>query len=292
VRDLVLQVHCVLTHQEACTDSAAADCDGDGALDLDDVLCCARHLLDLLPCDGCPIDSATMRPDQDVNVSFGATVKTSGGIDVPLRIGAPEHFGAAKLNLHVPFEKYDVVGVDAGLDAPAWLALHDVADGQLVLGLVRTQLYIGTAASLGDLNVTLHLALKPGQTSGGEISATSGQFSGPDGVLLRENLGQPTLNLGGPLRVALSEGRPNPFSSSAELVLNLDHTADVDAKVYDLAGRVVTTIAHGRMAAGDQVLRWDGRGADGTPAGGGVYFVRVRVEGNTVARKLVFMRGN
>jgi hypothetical protein len=292
VRDLVLQVRCAVTHVEPCADSAAADCDGNGVLDLDDVLCCAHHLLNLGPCDGCPIDSVTMRPDQEVTVSFGAPVKTSGGIDVPLHIGASDHLGAVKLSLHVPLDHYEVVGVDAGLNSPGWLALQDVAAGEVVLGLVRTQLLIGTAAALGNLDVTLHLALKAGQDPGGEISATAGQFSGPDGVLLSVNMGQPTLNLGGPLRVALSEGRPNPFSSTAELVLSLDHTADVDAKVYDLAGRVVTTIAHSRMAAGDQTLRWDGRGADGTPAGGGVYFVRVRVEGNTVARKLVFMRGN
>ena len=53
--------------------------------------------------------------------------------------------------------------------------------------------------------------------------------------------------------------------------------ADVDVSVFDLAGRRVATLARGRFGPGAHVVPWDGRGADGSGARAGMYFVRGRI---------------
>lgn len=89
------------------------------------------------------------------------------------------------------------------------------------------------------------------------------------------------------LRLALS---PNPAHSQARLVAALPRSGDTRIDVFDIAGRHVTTVAHGWMTAGVHRLRWNGDDAEGRAAGGGVYFVRVqqgreaRVERVTLAR--------
>jgi hypothetical protein len=82
--------------------------------------------------------------------------------------------------------------------------------------------------------------------------------------------------------------RPNPFRSYAEVEFALAAAAPVDLRVFDVLGREVRAIARGeRFDPGPQRLRWDGRRADGGPAGSGVYFVRLRIAGRQWTRAIV-----
>jgi len=283
VRDLVLQMRCVL-QRGPCADSARVDCDGDGAFSIADVVCCARHLLQLWPCAECLTDSSGVRDEPGIRLALGPPAPSAAGIDVPLRIASADRLGAALLALHAPLDRYEVVGLDPP-PGSAWLALHEVREGRLELGLLHLPAPGGIETA--DLELTLHLALKPGQVPGGEVRALEGEFCGPDGAMLAVDLGATASDLGGALRVALSAARPNPFSGVTRLTLSLDHTAEVDARVYDLAGRMVAVLFRGRLAAGERALTWDGRGDDGRRARGGVYFLQVRAQGASVARKLI-----
>lgn len=84
---------------------------------------------------------------------------------------------------------------------------------------------------------------------------------------------------------------PNPLSGRTTMRLDLANAAQVQLSIFDASGRSVRTLAHGSLKAGRHDLTWDGRGADGSPVGSGIYFVRfTAVGGEEQAVRLVVVR--
>jgi len=59
--------------------------------------------------------------------------------------------------------------------------------------------------------------------------------------------------------------------------------------VCDVAGRRVRELIDGPLAAGEQVVPWDGRADDGTRVRPGTYFAVLREGERTVTRALVLL---
>src|SRR5262249_20061272 len=157
-------------------------------------------------------------------------------------IDGADRLGAALLTLDAPLDRYQLTGVSGGA---LWLSLHEVRDGHLRVGVLRT--WSGDFAVDPRLDLVLHLALKIGQPAGGEVSAVAGEFSGADGVMLAVDLGTPHGTLPGPARIALSSNRPNPFSAETRFTLDLPAPAQVVVGVYDLRGRGIVTLHRGPL---------------------------------------------
>ncbi|MCF7804381.1 MAG: T9SS type A sorting domain-containing protein [Candidatus Marinimicrobia bacterium] len=84
---------------------------------------------------------------------------------------------------------------------------------------------------------------------------------------------------------------PNPFNSSVTFRLqNLDPNTDYDVRVYNLLGQRIRTIFTGNPDNDALSLRWDGKAADGTAVGSGIYFIRVRTEGFRIHQKISLVR--
>ena len=83
---------------------------------------------------------------------------------------------------------------------------------------------------------------------------------------------------------------PNPFATGAVIAFTLAQSDDVELGVYDLVGRQVRALQHGRMAAGPQSITWDGRDAHGQPAASGIYFLRLRSTRLRLDGKVVKLR--
>ena len=66
-----------------------------------------------------------------------------------------------------------------------------------------------------------------------------------------------------------------PLGGGPAVAFELVRPGPVRADVFDLQGRRVATLADRVLAAGAQVLAWNGRDATGARAGRGLYFVRV-----------------
>jgi nitrous oxidase accessory protein NosD len=83
---------------------------------------------------------------------------------------------------------------------------------------------------------------------------------------------------------------PNPSAGPVSIEWTLESAADVEVRVFDLAGRRVATLASGRFEPGRGSARWDGLQSNGTPAPAGWYVVRVR--GGTIdsAHRLLLLR--
>lgn len=79
--------------------------------------------------------------------------------------------------------------------------------------------------------------------------------------------------------VLLSQNAPNPIRSSTRIGLSLDANASYSSlRVFDISGRLVTTLHRGSLAAGRHSFVWDSRDENGKQVSAGVYFYRLELD--------------
>lgn len=83
---------------------------------------------------------------------------------------------------------------------------------------------------------------------------------------------------------------PNPTRSGVSFRFTLRDAGPTSVKVYDVRGRAVATIVDRSLESGTYAARWDGRGADGSVSGAGVYFVRLRAPGVEQSQRVTLTR--
>jgi len=92
---------------------------------------------------------------------------------------------------------------------------------------------------------------------------------------------------------SLEQNFPNPYLAAAgETTINFSLPADshVSLRVYDLSGRLITTLVDDTLAAGRHTLGWNGLTAGGTAVESGVYFYKLDTETDSATRRLVLVR--
>ena len=93
-----------------------------------------------------------------------------------------------------------------------------------------------------------------------------------------------------PVATALGVNYPNPFNPSTVIPYSLGAAGYTTLRVFDVAGRLITTLVDATMPAGSHLAHWDGRGSDGEAVGSGVYFVRLDAIGVSEAKKIVLLK--
>jgi len=89
----------------------------------------------------------------------------------------------------------------------------------------------------------------------------------------------------------LAQNSPNPFNPTTRVQYYVGtHDAPVRLAVYDIRGRLVTTLVDGTSEPGEQSVIWDGTDARGRRVSSGVYFLRAEIDGWTEARKMVLLK--
>jgi hypothetical protein len=69
---------------------------------------------------------------------------------------------------------------------------------------------------------------------------------------------------------------PNPVANGAAISFSLPAPAEASVCVYDVSGRLISTLARGSMTAGAHEARWGAMNAAGARPGAGVYLVELR----------------
>lgn len=282
VRDLVLMVRC-LRGASTCPDSLKArfDCNGDTVFSVDDVLCCARRIL-----RGPLPDSLPPRPLANLRVDLGPPVTTSGGFDQSVRVRGADLLGAARLALSFPSE-----AVLSGVEMPGapadWLHVEEAGTGEALLGLIAL-----APSAVTELEVLLHFSCSPAAIASGAVAIADADFVDPEGQIVAPEAGVLGIPDARPAGLALSAARPNPVTRETRFELSLATDSDVQLGIYDLSGRLVTWLYRGRLSAGAHPFGWDGTRSDGSRAPDGVYFYCARAAGALSARRLVLMRGD
>ncbi len=130
-----------------------------------------------------------------------------------------------------------------------------------------------TPATTGTINATVwarnHISYQ------GSISVT--------GVGISETNSPVTVNSFNPVS-------PNPTTETAMLSFSLASSSVVSLEVYDLGGRIVTTIANELMQSGSHSIVWDLSNASGAAVPAGVYHVRLNTADYSEVNPVMVLR--
>jgi hypothetical protein len=88
-----------------------------------------------------------------------------------------------------------------------------------------------------------------------------------------------------PTTFSLQQNHPNPFNPSTTIRFSLPRHSHVKLRVYDVSGRLVTTLVDRGMMAGVHSVVWNASGL-----ATGVYLYRIQAGGFVQTRKLVLLK--
>ncbi|MCK9484971.1 MAG: T9SS type A sorting domain-containing protein, partial [Candidatus Marinimicrobia bacterium] len=88
-----------------------------------------------------------------------------------------------------------------------------------------------------------------------------------------------------PDRLTLYPNYPNPFNAETFIQYYIAHPSEVTVTVYDILGRHVKTLAHGRQNNGIHKIKYDAGNLTS-----GVYFVKVQAAGEIKVRKMLLLK--
>jgi len=84
---------------------------------------------------------------------------------------------------------------------------------------------------------------------------------------------------GAPTTYALAQNYPNPFNSTTRIRYQIaDDNASVILEIFDITGRLITTLVNAVQEAGIYEVAWDGTNANGASVSSGIYFYRLRTK--------------
>ena len=88
----------------------------------------------------------------------------------------------------------------------------------------------------------------------------------------------------------LAQNFPNPFNPITTIAFGIKESGYVSLRIYDAAGRLVTTLVDESRPAGRYTTEWNGRGADGRAVSSGVYFYRLNMGEFKETKKMILLR--
>jgi hypothetical protein len=94
----------------------------------------------------------------------------------------------------------------------------------------------------------------------------------------------------GSLITSLGRASPNPFNPVTTIAYSVAAPGRVSLKIYDVAGRVVSTLVDGAHEPGEHEIPWGGATDSGDRAASGVYFIRMEAAGFRAVEKLVLLK--
>lgn len=90
-----------------------------------------------------------------------------------------------------------------------------------------------------------------------------------------------------PAVLTLAGNAPNPFSAETVISFSMPSAGRATLRVFDMAGRVVRTLADDDLPAASHTVVWDGRDDSGNTVGAGIYFCRLEASGRSAVQKMI-----
>jgi hypothetical protein len=88
----------------------------------------------------------------------------------------------------------------------------------------------------------------------------------------------------------LAQNWPNPFNPATTIAFGIKESGHVSLRIYDAAGRLVTTLIDEVRPAGSYSTEWNGESPGGSPAASGVYFYKLKTGEFEKTRKMILLR--
>ena len=89
---------------------------------------------------------------------------------------------------------------------------------------------------------------------------------------------------------SLRQNFPNPFNPSTTITYSIQKPAHVHLEVYDIAGRLISTLVDGEQSKGQYSAKWNSTDDRGAMLASGMYFARLRVENQTEVTKMILAK--
>jgi len=127
------------------------------------------------------------------------------------------------------------------------------------------------------------------QTSG-EIDCGNLQIHETPARLFGSGTALPVNETGVAAVALLNKAYPNPFRGTTNFAYKVaEGGASVDVGVFNVAGRLVKTLAAGSQSAGTYTVTWDGSDNAGVRMAPGVYFLKARVGGDSSVNRVIYI---
>ena len=93
-----------------------------------------------------------------------------------------------------------------------------------------------------------------------------------------------------PEEYTLDQNYPNPFNPSTMISFSLPSEGHVMVNIYDITGRLVSTLVDENLSSGYHQVSWDGRDIFNSNVSAGLYIYSLQAEGVSLTRKMVLMK--
>lgn len=93
-----------------------------------------------------------------------------------------------------------------------------------------------------------------------------------------------------PRQFELQQNYPNPFNNETIIKFNLRRPTAATLTIYNILGQKVRTLVTGRLPAGEQTIRWDGKDQRGNDLSSGIYFYKLKAGEQTETKRLVLLK--
>ena len=301
VLDVIRIVRCALANDStACPDSitARADCNRDGSLDVRDVICCVRKIVEFaIPRIGTWGSGSARTEAIAVGTGTGNAIGFDGGIQwtsqvegrAIVRLDTGDDWGGTEFAIDpslAPVRIRALRLVDASSTEQLEWAVHSD-------GVAHAMFFSATPGSRPARSYRVEVLLERTQSSQpGTMVLTDMKGGSSTGAPVGLDVFQTGL-LVIPAQApapALLGARPNPSAGQTDIAFVLPVGARVKLNVYDVAGRLVRKLIDGPMPAGVQSARWDGKDGRGRTARSGVYFTKLEVGATVRSERFLLLR--
>jgi len=152
-------------------------------------------------------------------------------------------------------------------------------------------LYLGstTPDAAGNWNITL-----TGLVIGDTVTATTTDMNNNTSEFSQNNTVILGIEEGGfsekPTGYVLNQNIPNPFSNLTTIGFALAKTGHVSLKIYDIAGKLIKTLADEIYSHSNYTAYWTGRDESGCKVCSGVYFYILETDDFSATKKLILTK--
>jgi hypothetical protein len=93
-----------------------------------------------------------------------------------------------------------------------------------------------------------------------------------------------------PVEFGLEQNYPNPFNPSTTIDVSIASNTQIMLNIYDVNGRLVSTLADGVYDTGYHSFVWNGLDQTGNKVSAGIYFYSLQAEGMSITKKMMLMK--
>jgi len=93
-----------------------------------------------------------------------------------------------------------------------------------------------------------------------------------------------------PEEYSLSDAYPNPFNPTTTLSFSVPTEGVVSLNIYDMTGRLVSTLVDGNLEHGYHSITWNGKDSNGHAVSSGMYIYSLNGEGLSITKKMLLIK--